>query len=81
MGSSPRLGPMPDTPAMRELKKRARRYARAQATRDAARDALFAAIRAADAEDGTSRNAIARASGLARQTVFDVLHATEETAS
>lgn len=63
---------------MRELKKAARRYARAQATRDAARDNLFDAIRAAAAEDGNTRAAIIQASGLARQTVFDALRVAEE---
>lgn len=76
--SSARLDGMPaTTPAMRELRKAAKRFTRAQEARDAALDDLRAAIRAADAAGGHTRNEIIAASGVARQTVFDALRTAE----
>jgi DNA invertase Pin-like site-specific DNA recombinase len=54
------------------IKKAAQKYERAQAARDAAMAELVAAMRAADTA-GVSRNEIQRASGLARQTVYNAV--------
>lgn len=67
------MPPKDDTPALVELRKAGRRFARAQAARDKARDDLFAAIRAADATDGVTRAVIIETAGVARQTVYEAL--------
>lgn len=63
---------MTDMEPVARIKKAARKYEKAQAARDAAMAELVAAMRAAD-EANVARNEIQRASGLARQTVYNAV--------
>lgn len=65
------------TPAMQALEKAGRKLARLQQQRDAALEELKEAIRAADTEGGHTRQDLWRASGVARQTVYDAIRETE----
>jgi hypothetical protein len=62
------------TEELAALKRAARKYEKAQAAREAAMHALVLAMRAAD-QAGVARNEIQRASGLARQTVYNAVTA------
>jgi hypothetical protein len=71
--SSTKLLAVPDTPAMKDVKRKARRYAAAQKARDDALRELLEACRTADREGQNTRTAIADAAGVSRPTVYAAL--------
>lgn len=81
----PRTSP-PETPALDAVRKASTKYRRAQAARDSALEELLEACREASAAGDGPYNII-RASGLAKQTVYDAIRSqpaparTDEEAS